>query len=63
MLHLQVAYLGNIDLNGGMILGMDNTVGGRALPGHKQVNVFSNVVLHGGGFGGALQRKKKRSVV
>merc|ERR1719259_946031 len=38
--------LGDVYLDGGMVAGADNSVGGRALPGHVQIHELSGVVLH-----------------
>lgn len=46
--------LGKVDLDGGMVLGIDDAVGCRALAGHVQVNVFTSVVLHDGACSGYL---------
>ena len=39
-------HIDDVDLDGGMILGVDDSVAGRALPWAVQVNEFSGVVLH-----------------
>merc|ERR1719259_144499 len=38
--------LRDVDLDGSMVAGADNSVGGRALPGHIQIHELSGVVLH-----------------
>ena len=40
------AYLGDLDLHGGVVLGSDESVGGRALAGDVEINNFSFVVFH-----------------
>ena len=40
------AYLGDLDLHGGVVLGSDESVGGRALAGNVEINNFSFVVFH-----------------
>lgn len=39
--------LGDVNLNSSMILGVQDSVGGRALSGHVQVNEFTLIVLLG----------------
>ena len=39
-------YFGDLDLDGGVVLGSDESVGGRALAGDVKVNNLLLVVLH-----------------
>ena len=42
----RLAYLGDLNLHGGVILGSDESVGGTALAGDVEIHNFSFVVLH-----------------
>ena len=39
-------YFGNVDLNGRVVLGRDQSVSGRALSGNVEINYLLLVVLH-----------------
>lgn len=45
----------NVDLDRGVVLGGDDPVRGRALPGDVEVHHLTLLVLHGGGGDGGLQ--------
>lgn len=42
----RVAYLSDLNLDGGVVLGGNESVGGRALAGDVQINNLPLVVLH-----------------